>query len=159
MKRDSSPPPRRWWLGLIVAAIGLFWLYGARAIDATTHVIGVGPATMVSLVGGALLVLGVLLAVQEWRGLAPRAEDDDDGGEFSWRSFGLALAAIALPLLSMQWLGFVATVCGVFALVTRAFGSRRLGFDLLVGAVVGAVSWWGFAALGVNLGPLLPLLH
>ena len=70
----------------------------------------------------------------------------------------MSLAGIALPLVAMVPLGFPITAMGTFALVARAFGSRRLGFDLAVGAVIGGVAWWSFSTLGVNLGKALPLL-
>lgn len=154
----SSPPPRRWWLGLVVAGLGVLWLYGARSIVSTTHVVGMGPSTLITLVGAGLVFFGALLGLQEWRGKAPPPEDDADGAEFSWRSFGFALAGLSLPLLTIVHLGFVVTICGVFALVARAFGSQRLVFDLVVGAVIGIVTWGGFTAMGINLGPFLPLL-
>ena len=149
--------PRRWWLGLLVAAVGILWLSGARTISSTTHFVGVGPATMITLVGGGLVFFGALLGLQEWRGLAPPPEDD--AAAFSRQRFALALAGLALPLVTIVHLGFVATVCGVFALVARAFGSQRLGFDLAIGAVIGLATWGGFSALGINLGPFLPLLR
>jgi len=153
-----SRPPRRWWLGLAVMAVGAVWLHGARSISSTTHFIGVGPAAMVMAVGAGLLFLGALLALEEWRGLAPPPDIDEDEGTFSGRRLLMSLAGIALPLVAMVPLGFPITAMGTFALVARAFGSRRLGFDLAVGAVIGGVAWWSFSTLGVNLGKALPLL-
>ena len=35
-----------------------------------------------------------------------------------------------------------------------AFGSRRVALDLAIGAAMGACAWFGFSALGVQLGKL-----
>ena len=150
--------PRRWWLGLGVMALGAVWLWGARSIASTTHFIGVGPSAMITAVGAGLVLLGLLLAWQEWRGLAPPVEEEEGATGFSGRRFALAVAAIALPLATMAPLGFPVTAMGTFALVARAFGSRRLLLDLLIGAVLGALLWWLFSKLGVHLGRFLPLV-
>jgi hypothetical protein len=42
----------------------------------------------------------------------------------------------------------------MFALTTRAFGSKKLPLDLAIGGVIGAISWYGFKLLGVDLGAL-----
>ena len=71
---------------------------------------------------------------------------------------GIAIASLAAPLVLMQAAGFPVTAAVVFAGVARAFGSRRPVVDILTGAVLGAVAWFFFNWLGVNLGPFLPLL-
>ena len=53
----------------------------------------------------------------------------------------------------MQRFGFVPTATLVFALTARAFGSIRLPFDLAIGLLIAALSWYGFSLLGVTLGP------
>ena len=151
--------PRRWWLGLGVMALGAVWLWGARSIASTTHFIGVGPSAMITAVGAGLVLLGLMLAWQEWRGLAPPVEDEEGATGFSGHRFALAVAGIALPLVAMVPLGFPFTAMGTFALVARAFGSRRLLLDLLIGAVLGALLWWLFSKLGVHLGKFLPLVR
>lgn len=155
---SASRAARRWWLGLAVMAVGAVWLHGAGSIASTTHFIGVGPAAMVTAVGAGLVFLGALLALQEWQGLAPRPDIEDPAGAFRTHRFLLALAGIGLPMVAMLPLGFPITAMGTFALVARAFGSRRLALDLAIGAVIGGGAWWGFSKLGVNLGKALPLL-
>lgn len=151
--------PRRWWLGVGVMAFGAVWLYGAQSVASTTHFIGLGPSVMISAVGAGLVLLGLLLAVQEWRGIAAPVEEEEGTTHFSARRFALAAAGISLPLLAMVPLGFPITAMGTFALVARAFGSRRLLLDLVIGAVLGALLWWLFSKLGVQLGRFLPLLR
>lgn len=156
---SARPLPRRWWLGLGVVALGAVWLWGARSIASTTHFIGLGPSAMITAVGAGLVVLGLLLGWQEWHGLTVPVDDEEGAGPFSGRRFALAVAGIALPLVAMAPLGFPITAMGTFALVARAFGSRRLLLDLLIGAVLGALLWWLFSKLGVHLGKFLPLVR
>jgi putative tricarboxylic transport membrane protein len=56
----------------------------------------------------------------------------------------------------MQPLGFPLTAMASFAMVTRAFGSRRVLLDCVIGLFLGIVCWLGFSRLGVNLGQALP---
>jgi putative tricarboxylic transport membrane protein len=52
----------------------------------------------------------------------------------------------------MSRFGFIVTAALVFALTTRAFGSRRILLDLAIGLFIAGLAWFGFSFLGVNLG-------
>lgn len=162
---------RRWfagpgWLGVPVAVFGAVWVYGAEGISSTTGFQGIGPAVMVRGVGIALVVLGLLLAIGSFRAApAPGAGDAEADASAAataptsaprWRTLGLALFALLLAPLALPVLGFPLVAMVVFALIARAFGSRRLGLDLAIGAALGALAWWGFSGLGISLGPALP---
>jgi putative tricarboxylic transport membrane protein len=154
--------PRPWWLGVAVFAMGALWLYGAGSIAATTNYIGLGPAAMIQVTGAGLVILGTLLVIQALRGetFAPQAEEGADAAAPPSRpAFLLALAGIAMPLLTIKTLGFPITAMLAFTLVTHAFGSRRTVLDLAIGAVIGTLAWYGFELLGIELGPFLPLLR
>lgn len=146
-----------WWLGLALAIMGALWLNGARGISSTTNYIGLGPAAIVLAVGLGLVVLGVLLILQALRGDF-QAVDDEAEAPPSRTAFLLALAGVAIPLLTMRWLGFPLTAMLAFALVTHGFGSRRTVLDLAIGFVLGSAAWFGFSRLGISLGGILPLL-
>jgi len=151
--RQSRP----WWLGLALAIMGALWLNGARGISSTTNYIGLGPAAIVLAVGLGLTILGVLLILQALRGDF-RAVDDEAEAPPSRSAFLLALAGVAIPLLTMRWLGFPLTAMLAFALVTHAFGSRRSALDLAIGFALGSTAWFGFSRLGISLGGFLPLI-
>lgn len=160
-QKDAASHARPWWLGGAVFAMGALWLYGADSIASTTNFIGLGPAAMVQAVGAGLAVLGILLIIQALRGVpfAPQEEEGADAAAPPSRSaFLLALAGVAMPLLTVKTLGFPVTAMLAFTLVTHAFGSRRTLLDLAIGAVIGTVAWYGFSQLGIELGPFLPLL-
>ncbi len=158
--RDASRWSRPWWLGLGVFVMGALWLNGARGIASTTNYIGVGPAAMVLAVGVGLAVLGVILIVQALRGeLAPALEEGaETEAPPSRTAFLMALAGVAVSLLTIRWLGFPLTAMLAFALVARAFGSRRLLLDLAIGALLASAAWFGFSRLGISLGAFFPPL-
>ncbi len=150
---------RPWWLGLAIIGIGAVWLYEGSSLPQLGGYAALGPGFFVTLIGIALIGLGATLLVQIARGEDFQAQDSEDAEASipaSWRALTLAAAAAALPLLTMEPLGFPLTAMASFALVTRAFGSRRIVFDCLIGLVLGAVCWLGFMKLGVNLGGAFP---
>jgi len=158
----SANPPRRrpWWLGLAVIAIGAVWLQQGYALPKSGGYAGVGPGDFVMLVGAALIVLGLALLAQIARGdsFEPQeAESAEAGARPSRKALLFAAAGAAIPLLTMRPLGFPLTAMLAFALVTRAFGSRRVLFDCAVGLALGIICWLGFTRLGVTLGGALPL--
>jgi putative tricarboxylic transport membrane protein len=152
---------RPWWLGLAVLATGGVWLYGAFSLPQTVRYAVVGPGIFPMLVGAGLVLLGILLLVQIARGerFAPQeTEDVDVDVPVSWRAFFTAVAAAAVPILTMRRLGFPVTAALSFALVARAFGSTTLVRDLAIGLAIGLICWYGFSELlGIGL-PLLPAL-
>lgn len=158
--RDAGRWARPWWLGLGVFVMGALWLNGARGIASTTNYIGVGPAAMVLAVGAGLAILGVILIVQALRGelAATPADGGDAQAPPSRAAFLTALAGVAVPLLTIRWLGFPLTAMLAFALVTRAFGSRRALLDLAIGALLASAAWFGFSRLGISLGAFFPPL-
>ena len=152
---------RPFWLGAGIAAIGGLWVYGGLSLPQTAQYARVGPGLFVLAIGIALIVLGGLLILQIAQGevfVAQDAEDAEADAPADWPAFFTATAAAALPLLTMKPLGFPITGTLCFVLVARAFGSRRLPIDVLVGAALSLVAYFGFARLGVTLGGFLPLL-
>jgi putative tricarboxylic transport membrane protein len=77
---------------------------------------------------------------------------------FSRSGFLLATAAAAVPLATMQPVGFPVTAALVFTLVARAFGTRHIVQDLVFGLILGSACWYGFRRLGVDLGGFLPVV-
>jgi putative tricarboxylic transport membrane protein len=68
-----------------------------------------------------------------------------------------ALAAVTLPILTIEALGLPITAMLSFALVARAFGSRKTIADIIAGALLGALAWLLFTRLGLQLGGFLPI--
>lgn len=154
-------PARPWWLAAGIAAIGAVWLYGAFSLPQTAQYARIGPGLFVTAIGAALVLLGALLGLQISRGEhfeAQTSEDAEADAPADTRAFLTALAAAAMPLLTMRHLGFPITAALSFALVARAFGSTRLWLDLAIGFAITTIAYFGFVHLGVTLGGFLPLV-
>lgn len=165
IKHDASSRPawaRPWWLPGGIVCFGLVLLYGSSQLGQTDSYSHIGPGLFVTIIGIALVVLGVALGVQIARGasFAPsECEDAEADGPTKIGPFLTAVAATAAPLVLMQPAGFPVTAAVVFAGVARAFGSARIFLDLATGAGLGTLAWFFFAWLGVNLGPFFPPLQ
>src|SRR5690606_3464713 len=148
-----------WWLGLAVILMGAVCLYASTELAATAQYAAIGPGMFVTLVGLGLVVLGILLLVQIARGEVFEPEEAENaavGQPMDKRAFFTALIAVILPALAIRGLGLPATAMLSFMLVARAFGSRRLVSDLIVGFVIGALCWLLFGWLGLQLGGFFP---
>jgi len=157
----ASAPVRPWWLGVGIIAMGAIWLYGAVSLPQTAQYAAIGPGLFVTLIGLALVILGGFLLWQIAHGEEFAAQDSEDamaGAPADWTAFLTAVVAAGLPLLTMRTLGFPVTAAISFALVARAFGSRRLLLDIVIGAVLSVVAYFGFSRLGVSLGDVVPIL-
>ena len=115
-----------------------------------------GLAAFLVLVGGALLLLGVLLAVATARGDRPEAEEGEDvdlSQGTDLRTIGLLTGVLVLNLLLIDWLGWAITGALLFAGATYVLGSRTWVRNLAIGAALSVGSWYGFY---VGLGLPIP---
>jgi putative tricarboxylic transport membrane protein len=142
-------------LAAFVAAVGAFLLVqtaGLR-VPATSNV--VGPKFFPTLVGIALIVVGVLLAVEVLRGRVaePEAgEDVDPTRPTDWPTLLLLLAALVVHLLLMLLIGYVLAAAALFWGAAFALGSRRRLRDAAVGVLLGVVLYVAFTrGLGLRL--------
>jgi putative tricarboxylic transport membrane protein len=170
---DAAPAPepgavpgernrtRPWWLGLATIAWGLIWLHGAVFLPQAATYAVVGPGLFPAVIGGGLVVLGILLLAAIARGerFEPQdAEDADASRAPSRAAFWTTVAAGAVPVLVIRPLGFPVAATIAFALTARAFGSRRLLLDLVVGLLLGVACWALFSRLlGLSLPGFPPL--
>lgn len=149
-----------WWLGLAVMFLGAVCFYASTELATTAQYAAVGPGMFVAGIGLGLIGLGVLLLIQIARGEVfepEEAEHAAPGQSMDKRAFFTALLAAIVPVLTMETLGLPVTAMLAFMLVARAFGSKRLVFDLVVGFVLGGLSWFLFGWLGLQLGDFFPL--
>lgn len=149
-----------WWLGLAVVLMGAVCLYASTELATTAQYAAVGPGMFVTGVGLVLIGLGVLLLIQIARGEVfepDEAENAVPGQAMDKRAFVTALLGAIVPVLTIANLGLPLTAMLSFMLVARAFGSRRLVSDLVIGFVLGSLCWLLFGWLGLQLGGFLPL--
>jgi putative tricarboxylic transport membrane protein len=140
--------------GLI--ALGVFFAAQTYALPDAPGYAQVGPRLFPNLVAAGLLVCGFLLLRQAlsggFRGVTRTAGDAVAWHPFAWVSVGV-LAHMAI----IGWVGFIAAAMVLFACVARAFGSKHLVRDIVVGAVLGAVVFFVFTqGLGLPLPSGLP---
>lgn len=149
-----------WWLGLAVIFMGAVCFHASTELAATAQYAAIGPGMFVAAVGFGLMGLGVLLLIQIARGEVFEPEEAENavpGQAMDKRAFATALLAAVVPALTIKTLGLPFTAMLSFMLVARAFGSRRLVSDLLIGLVLGSLSWYLFGWLGLQLGGFFPL--
>jgi putative tricarboxylic transport membrane protein len=155
-----APAARPWWLGIAVILMGCVCLYASTTLPATAQYAAVGPGMFVTVAGGGLLVLGILLLIQIARGERFEPQDTENAAgnlPMDKPAFFTALAATLVPALAMETLGLPITAMVSFMLVARAFGSKKTLMDLITGVILGAVCWFLFSRLGLQLGGFLPL--
>ncbi|PLC50611.1 hypothetical protein CR159_06260 [Pollutimonas subterranea] len=149
-----------WWLGLAVIFMGAVCFYASTDLAATAQYAAIGPGMFVAGVGLGLIGLGVLLLIQIARGEVFEPEDAENavpGQSMDRRAFFTALLGAIVPALTIETLGLPMTAMLSFMLVARAFGSKRLVSDLVVGFVLATMCWFLFGWLGLQLGGFFPL--
>lgn len=152
----SRPRHRPYWLGALVSAMGALWLYNASALPQGARYAAIGPGLFVTLAGGGLLILGIILMIQIHRGERFEAQDAEDAAAdapMDRNAFLIALIAVVLPIFIMRAFGLPITAMIAFTLVCRAFGSRAWLMNFVIGAIIGSLAWFLFSRLGLQLGP------
>jgi len=145
-------------VGLGVAALGAFIAVETSQLGTAPSYAKVPPGAIPYLVGGCLILLGLLFALQAWRAAAPAVAP---AGPTDWQ----ALAAIGVGLVAqrllIEWAGFIVAATVLFVCVAFGFGSRRLLRDGAIAILLAVAVYIGFTrGLHVPLpaGPLAGML-
>lgn len=157
-KQADAPTIDRAQYGLaaVLALVGLYTIFDARGLN-----VGfgdpIGPRVFPYVIGTAMVVLAVLLAIATARGDVPQAEEGEDVDLTTppdWLTVGKLVAILVLNILFVNVLGWAITGGFVFAGCAWALGSRTLVRDIVVGVVMAVASWYFFySGLGVPLSP------
>jgi putative tricarboxylic transport membrane protein len=159
---DTSRPGRvevdrgQYVLAAALALVGVWTIIDARGL---TVGFGdpVGPRVFPYVVGAAMLVLAVLLAVATARGDVPEGEEGEDidlTTRPDWLTVGKLVGILVLNMLLVDVLGWAITGALLFAGCAWALGSRTLLRDLVVGVVLSLGTWYFFyVGLDVPLSP------
>jgi putative tricarboxylic transport membrane protein len=164
----AEPPPRtrRWGevaLTGLLLVIGIYLIVDAGRITVPGSANTVGPRFFPYLVGGATVVVAVLLGLRILRGdQGPEegGEDIDPNAPTSWRAVGIIAVAFLAHALLINVVGWPLAVTSMFGVVAWALGARGIIRPLLAGGITSVVIWLVFVkALGVVLpgGILLEL--
>ena len=173
----SNPPPasgswREWLRGrselgvsVLLLAVGVLVLSDTLTMETVANQRGpVGPKTVPLVVGIALLVVAVILAVdvlRGGRGEAEAGEDIDLDEPSDWRTVVLLAGIFLATAALIEPLGFPISGALLFWGSAYALGSRNLSRDPLIAAVLSLATFAAFnTLLGVPLpgGPLMGVL-
>jgi len=136
-------------LGGGVLALGLFVAVETSMLEvAPTHAT-VGPRLFPFLVAAGLIVVGALVLREAFFGHVAH----ERGFELDWPPVALVSAGLIAQLLLLESLGWILATTLLFVAVARAFGSRRLLLDAVIGVVLASLA---FGVFNYGLGLSLP---
>jgi putative tricarboxylic transport membrane protein len=142
-------------IAALLAAFGAVLLWDAGSLPQDGGYAGIGPAAMPKVVGGVLIVLALLTALNGTR-RAVASVPRQNPVPLLWIGGGVALQIALLHVI-----GFVIATGLLFAATARAFGERRLPLALAAGLALSLIVYGIFdRLLQLNLpaGPLETLI-
>jgi putative tricarboxylic transport membrane protein len=135
-------------LGFALVLLGILILAGTLSITVAPAYSRVGPRVFPFVVAAGMIVLGILYALESWKGAQTPVEDH----AVNLWPIVLISGGIVVDALLMTSLGFILSSTIVFVLVAVGFGSRRYLRDGLVGLALSAVAYVTFMyGLGLKL--------
>lgn len=157
---DARRPPRdraQVTIACSLIALALFMFWQVQLIPSDGGYSTIGPRFTPMLIGvGTLIVGGVLLyeaLTRGWRGIeGTEPPEAFYASAFLWIAGGLLLLMIVIGFV-----GFTLASALLFTMVARAFGSRRVVHDAIIGFVLAALVFLFFTRV-LNLAlPASPL--
>jgi putative tricarboxylic transport membrane protein len=145
-------------VALFLGALGVLVIVEALLLPESLIARGpVGPAAVPVVVGGLLVVVAVLLAVDLVRGGRGEPEGGEDielAGRSDWLTIAMLVAAFAANALLIEGLGWPISGAILFWGAAFALGSRHYVRDAVIALVLSVGSWYLFA---LGLGIVLPV--
>lgn len=144
-------------LAAFLAVVGLYVIYDASGLEPGFADDPLGQKAFPYLVGAALVVLGVLLAVATTRGDTPQAEEGEDvdltqGAD--WPTVAKLVGVFVVNIVLIDFLGWAITGALLFAGCAGVLGSRTHIRNVAIGAALSVATWYGFyVGLGVPIPP------
>jgi putative tricarboxylic transport membrane protein len=133
---------------VLIDAVGLVKGYADQPVQ---------PYTLPYITGGALVVLGVLLAIATARGDRPEMDEGEDveiDGSTDWRTVGMLVGVMALNVVLIDFLGWAITGALLFAGAAYVLGSRTPVRDVAIGVALSVGTWYGlYSGLGIPIPP------
>ena len=143
-------------VALFLLALGVLVLVDAAGIPETAGQTGpIGPKAVPYVLGAALVVLSVLLAIdvlRGGRGEQETGEDIDLSHGTDWRTFLLLIGAFLANVVLIERVGWPVSGAILFFGVAFALGSRHFIRDPLIAVALSIGTWYLFAlGLGIEL--------
>jgi putative tricarboxylic transport membrane protein len=152
-------PSHRRIVGGAVLLAAAFFAAGLPFVDGQGGYAGLSPRFLPTLVTIGLAICGLLLLIQS--DSIQASSDEAETAIFQadrFRRLALLMGGLLAHLVLISWIGFVLASALLMAIVSRAYGSKKLLRDGLIGLAVALPIWLLFTqVLGLNI-PLLPLL-
>lgn len=152
MTSRSPVNPGELLVSIALAALGIVVIAGTQDISSGGGYSQVGPRAFPYMIGAGLLILGGILCWQAVSGGWRNVPMDENHEEGDWVAFSILSAAVILHMAAIAWAGFVLASTFLFALIARAFGSRRIFRDIVIGVALSTLAFFLFTrGLGLNL--------
>jgi putative tricarboxylic transport membrane protein len=140
----------------VCLAVGIFLIVDAmRIADGFAKVDPVGPRLFPIAIGVGLILLSVIMAIaipRGSRGEADAGEDIDPDMKSDWRTVGLLIALFVAVIVLVNPLGWTITGGLFFAGTATVLGSKHYIRNIVIGAVLGVLSFYAFySGLGIPL--------
>jgi len=143
-------------VAFLLVVLGIAVFVDASGLEAGLgRATAIGPKAIPFVIGGALVALGVALAVDVLRG----GRGEPEGGEdvdlshgTDWKTMAMLVAAFAANIVLIERAGWPISGAVLFAGCAYALGSRRVVRDVALALVLSIGSWYLFyVGLGIDL--------
>jgi putative tricarboxylic transport membrane protein len=137
-------------IAVILIVVSLLIAWSTSRMGGVAGYSPVGPKTFPYIIAFFLFGLGVLTAIEGWRGDFPEREPQVFGPMF-W-----IIGGLAIQMLTMRTVGFSIATGILFAFTARGFGRGPLWMTVPIGIVFSFVVWFIFAKglqLSLPAGP------
>lgn len=140
-------------ISLAVLALGIGVVAMTAAVEVSPVYSRVGPRLFPFMVGGLMTLMGLLLLRALWAGAWHCEATDPEAPAIDWKPLGLVALGLVLNIVLIDRIGFILSSTIMFTLVARAFAARRIWLAALIGFVLAALAYFGFAdLLGLRMG-------
>lgn len=142
-------------LAAFLAVVGGYVIVDASRLEPGFSDDYLGPKALPYVIGTALVLLAVVLAIATARGNVPEPEDGEDlelDRGTDWLTVAKLVGVFLVNIALIDILGWAITGAILFAGCAAVLGSRTYVRDVIVGAVLSVGTWYGFyVALGVPI--------
>ena len=140
-------------LAAFLVVVGAYVAYDATGLEKGFADQPVQPYVFPYVVGAALVVLGIALAVATALGNRPEAEEGEDidlSARGDARTVALLAGVFVVNIALIDWLGWAITGAVVFAASAWVLGSRTWVRDIAIGVALSLATFYGFY-VGLNI--------
>lgn len=134
-------------LGGFLLALGLFIATQIAGMEVAASTAAVGPKMFPFIVAGGLILIGLLVLREAAFGHVPH----EGGLEIWWPAVAIISVGLIAEMLLIEKAGWIVAAAVLFVLVARAFGSRRLVTDAVIGLALSSLTFVVFN-YGLDLG-------